>query len=109
MDIRELLASAVERGASDLHLSAGLPPMVRIDGDVVPFGHDSLSSDRIRGWIDDIAGSSVNDTRQDTTGTSVSRWNRWAASGSTFSTNCGVPVPCSASYRLRFLAWKIWV
>ena len=55
MDIRELLASAVERGASDLHLSAGLPPMVRIDGDVVPFGHDSLSSDRIRGWIDDIA------------------------------------------------------
>ncbi|TBU97812.1 type IV pilus twitching motility protein PilT [Stutzerimonas kirkiae] len=34
MDITELLAFGVKQGASDLHLSAGLPPMIRVDGDV---------------------------------------------------------------------------
>ncbi len=34
MDITELLAFSVNNGASDLHLSAGLPPMIRVDGDV---------------------------------------------------------------------------
>lgn len=34
MDITELLAFCVKQGASDLHLSAGLPPMIRIDGDM---------------------------------------------------------------------------
>ena len=34
MDIGDLLEFAVKHGASDLHLSAGLPPMVRIDGDL---------------------------------------------------------------------------
>jgi twitching motility protein PilT len=34
MDITELLAFGVKNGASDLHLSAGLPPMIRVDGDV---------------------------------------------------------------------------
>lgn len=34
MDIAELLAFAVQKKASDLHLSSGLPPMVRVDGDL---------------------------------------------------------------------------
>lgn len=34
MDITELLAFSAKEGASDLHLSAGLPPMIRVDGDV---------------------------------------------------------------------------
>ncbi|MEO0318750.1 MAG: twitching mobility protein, partial [Pseudomonadota bacterium] len=34
MDISELLAFAVGNGASDLHLSAGMPPMIRVHGDV---------------------------------------------------------------------------
>lgn len=34
MDISELLAFAVKNNASDLHLSAGLPPMIRVHGDV---------------------------------------------------------------------------
>ena len=34
MDITELLAFGVKNGASDLHLSAGLPPMIRVDGDM---------------------------------------------------------------------------
>ena len=34
MDIAELLAFSVKNKASDLHLSAGLPPMIRVHGDV---------------------------------------------------------------------------
>ena len=34
MDITELLAFSVKQGSSDLHISAGLPPMIRIDGDM---------------------------------------------------------------------------
>ena len=34
MDITELLAFAVKNNASDLHLTSGLPPMIRVDGDI---------------------------------------------------------------------------
>ena len=34
MDITELLAFSAKNGASDLHLSSGLPPMIRVDGEV---------------------------------------------------------------------------
>ena len=34
MDISELLAFSFKNGASDLHLSAGVPPMIRVHGDV---------------------------------------------------------------------------
>ena len=34
MDISELLAFVVKKQASDMHLSSGLPPMIRVHGDV---------------------------------------------------------------------------
>ena len=34
MDITDLLRFTVEQGASDLHLSAGQPPLIRVDGDI---------------------------------------------------------------------------
>ena len=34
MDITELLSFTVQQGASDLHISAGMPPIIRVDGDV---------------------------------------------------------------------------
>ncbi len=47
MDITQLLAFSVKNSASDLHLSAGLPPLIRIDGDVrrvnvEPLDHKTL-------------------------------------------------------------------
>ncbi len=49
MDITELLAFSVKNKASDLHLSAGLPPMIRVDGDirrinVPPLDHKTVHS-----------------------------------------------------------------
>ena len=34
MDIEELLRKTVEMGASDLHLTVGAPPMMRLNGDM---------------------------------------------------------------------------
>lgn len=34
MDITELLAFTAQQHASDLHLSIGLPPMIRVDSDI---------------------------------------------------------------------------
>lgn len=49
MDITELLAFGVKNNASDLHLSAGLPPIIRVDGDirrinVPPMDHKTVHS-----------------------------------------------------------------
>ncbi len=47
MDITELLVAGVRRGASDLHLSAGLAPMWRIDGEVWPMDWPVLSAPQV--------------------------------------------------------------
>ena len=38
-----LLSEAVRRGASDLHIVVGLPPILRIDGEIIPMQQDALS------------------------------------------------------------------
>lgn len=40
----EVLKMALERRASDIHITAGLPPMVRVDGDVQPLMFQPLDS-----------------------------------------------------------------
>ncbi|MFL1492359.1 type IV pilus twitching motility protein PilT [Pseudomonas antarctica] len=47
MDITELLTASVRRGASDLHLSAGLAPMLRVDGEVWPLEGPVLSPPQV--------------------------------------------------------------
>jgi twitching motility protein PilT len=41
--LRELLQEMTEKGASDLHVTAGVPPEFRIDGLITPSGHDVLN------------------------------------------------------------------
>ncbi|MHB0998913.1 MAG: type IV pilus twitching motility protein PilT [Armatimonadota bacterium] len=40
--MNDLLKIAIKRGASDLHISVGLPPMIRVDGMLVPTDHQIL-------------------------------------------------------------------
>ncbi len=54
MDIAELLAFGVKNGASDLHLSAGLPPMIRVDGDIRRINVPALDHKAVHGLIYDI-------------------------------------------------------
>lgn len=54
MDITELLAFSAKQGASDLHLSAGLPPMIRVDGDVRRINLPSLGHKEVHSLVYDI-------------------------------------------------------
>ena len=54
MDIGELLAFGVKNGASDLHLSAGLPPMIRVDGDVRRINVPPLDHKTVHDLVYDI-------------------------------------------------------
>lgn len=54
MDITELLQFSVENKASDLHLSAGMPPLLRIDGDVRRLDLPALAHKDVHGLIYDI-------------------------------------------------------
>lgn len=54
MDITELLSFSVKQNASDLHLSAGVPPMIRVDGDVRRINVPPMAHKEVRGLIYDI-------------------------------------------------------
>jgi twitching motility protein PilT len=54
MEISELLAFSVKNKASDLHLSAGLPPMIRVHGDIRRINVPPLDHQAVKGMIYDI-------------------------------------------------------
>ncbi|MFO6422726.1 type IV pilus twitching motility protein PilT [Motilimonas sp. KMU-193] len=54
MDITELLAFSVKHKASDLHLSAGVPPMIRVDGEVRKINLPALDHKQVHSLIYDI-------------------------------------------------------
>jgi len=54
MDISELLAFSVKNKASDLHLSAGLPPMIRVDGDIRRINVPPLEHKEVHALVYDI-------------------------------------------------------
>jgi twitching motility protein PilT len=54
MDLSELLAFAVKNGASDIHISSGLPPLIRIDGEMRRIKVDPLNSNVVHDMIYDI-------------------------------------------------------
>ena len=54
MDVSQLLAFGVKNKASDLHLSAGLPPMIRVHGDVSRINLPALDAKEVHDMVYDI-------------------------------------------------------
>lgn len=54
MDIAELLAFSVKNNASDTHLSAGMPPMIRVDGDMRRINVPLLDHKSVQSMVYDI-------------------------------------------------------
>ena len=54
MDIADLLIQTKERGCSDLHLSAGVRPMVRLHGELTPLDDQVLGKDEVHRMIYEI-------------------------------------------------------
>src|SRR6476660_5458780 len=58
MDISELLAFVVKNKASDLHLSSGLPPMIRVNGDVRRINLPPMEHKDVHAMVYDIMSDS---------------------------------------------------
>jgi len=54
MDITELLAFSVDNNASDLHLSTGVPPLIRVDGDVRKLNIPAFDASDVNALVYDI-------------------------------------------------------
>jgi twitching motility protein PilT len=65
MDVTELLTFAHREGASDVHLSSGEPPMLRIHGDMKRIDHDPLTAEDVHLMAFDIMTDSVRKTFQE--------------------------------------------
>ena len=66
MDVTELLVFGVEQGASDCHLSAGEPPMIRIHGDLKKLDYPAMSREEVHALIYDIMGDAQRKTFEET-------------------------------------------
>jgi len=53
-EMEELLRLLVEAGASDLHLRTGMPPLLRLDGELKPDAHPPLAGDRLEAMLQSI-------------------------------------------------------
>lgn len=58
MDISDLLAFSVKNKASDLHLSAGMPPMIRVHGDVRKINLPAMDHSEVHSMVYDIMNDS---------------------------------------------------
>ncbi len=65
MDISELLAFSVKNNASDLHLSSGLPPMLRVHGDVRRINLPVLQHQDVHSMIYDIMTDALRKTYEE--------------------------------------------
>lgn len=54
LQLEDLFRQMVEKNASDLHLRSGGPPMLRIDGKLVPAGYEVLSPEKVRQLIEGL-------------------------------------------------------
>ena len=66
MDITQLLAFSVKNKASDLHLSSGLPPMIRVHGDVRRINVEPLEHKQVHEMVYDIMNDSQRKAYEET-------------------------------------------
>ena len=60
VDIRQLLQELIQSGGSDLHLSVGSPPRIRVDQHLKPMNYEPLTPDRCK----QLAYSLLRETQQ---------------------------------------------
>lgn len=66
MDISDLLAFSVKNKASDLHLSAGMPPLIRVHGDVRKINVPPLDHSAVHDMVYDIMNDGQRKTYEET-------------------------------------------
>ena len=59
MELSNLLLQCITRGASDLHLSSGMPPILRVNGDLVPLTDVPLTHEALHGALMTVMSSAL--------------------------------------------------
>ncbi len=59
--LNELLQETINKGASDLHLTVGLPPTIRVNGKLIRIGEEKLTPSVLRGFTEEILQEKIND------------------------------------------------
>lgn len=54
MNMAELLTFSAQQGASDLHLSSGLPPMIRVDGEIRRINLPAMLGEQVYSLLNEI-------------------------------------------------------
>ena len=78
MDISKLLTFSAKEGASDCHISAGEPPMIRIHGDLKKLDHPPLTAEETHALVYDMMSDAQRKTSK-RSGNAIFRLN-WATS-----------------------------
>ncbi len=103
MDITELLSFTVQQGASDLHISAGMPPVIRVDGEVRRIKLPSLDHKQVHTLIYDIMNDKQRKDYEELFETDFSlKYLSWHVSVSTHSTRTAVRRQYSGPFRVKF-------
>jgi twitching motility protein PilT len=55
-DINELLTETIKSRSSDLHVSIGIPPMLRIDGRLIPLKRQNITAEWLHSQLQELAG-----------------------------------------------------
>lgn len=56
IDTKQMLATAIEKGASDIHINADMPPIMRINTDLIMMDLPELSNDEVGQMVLDMVG-----------------------------------------------------
>ena len=62
--LKDLLIKTIESNASDLHLTVGIPPTIRVNGNLVPVGSEKLDSNRLQDFAKEILERKFDDYRE---------------------------------------------
>nr|WP_090889325.1 type IV pilus twitching motility protein PilT [Evansella caseinilytica] len=60
--INELLKKAMHMGASDIHLTIGKPPVLRIHGELVPYGQTPMAPEDTRSMVEEVLPDHLKET-----------------------------------------------
>jgi len=100
MEITELLAFTMQSKGSDLHLSSGSPPLIRISGELRPLKVDALNGDEVKAMLYAIMTEEQRaEYEQERDLDFAVSYGESAVSASTPSTSIAVRPRCSAPFR----------
>ena len=107
--IDAFLKLGTQQGCSDVHLAVGVPPMLRMHGDLLPIKFRDLRAVELEGYITEIlTRSQTEHFARGTTSISPTCPPKAAASASTSTARRPASAPPSAPSRRRCRRWRSW-